>query len=101
DQSFIKAVIKGEPGTRKSTHAATFPGPIRWLDVDRKIESLRLPKSKGFITSKIDFERYNNWYGIEKELQRLETSCPYATVVIDTLTSVGDVINRQTMMDKT
>ena len=42
----IKLLIKGPPGTRKTTQAATFPGPIFWFDLDRKLgESISLPRS--------------------------------------------------------
>jgi hypothetical protein len=95
----VKCVIKGVPGTRKTTQAATFPSPIFWFDIDRKIESLLLPKKLGFYDPnlKIEVEQPTGWYHVEKKLQEFESYCPYATVVVDSLSSLGDCINRQTL----
>lgn len=98
-QVFIKAVLKGVPGTRKTTQAATFPQPIFWFDIDRKIESLLLPQKLGFYQGKLDinYEKYDKWWRVEQKLDELSSNCPYATVVADSVTSLGDVINRQTL----
>jgi hypothetical protein len=100
-EGYIKLLIKGVPGTRKTTQAATFPGPIFWFDIDRKVDkSLWLPRSLGAIPTgtEIEYEQYRRWYDIEKKLGELESSCPYKTVVLDSVTSIGDRINRQTLI---
>lgn len=99
-ETHIKLLLKGVPGTRKTTQAATFPGPIFWFDIDRKVDkSLILPRLLNVIPkdTEIEYEQYRSWYHIEQKLMQLESSCPYRTVVIDSVTSIGDRINRATL----
>ena len=39
----LYCLFKGEPGTRKSTAALSFPGPIYYFDWDMKMDALELP----------------------------------------------------------
>lgn len=88
-------LFKGEPGTRKSTAAASFPKPY-FLDIDRKISSLITPwKGK----TDIEYDEYSRWYKIERKLEELANSS-YKTIVVDSLTSAGDVINANSIMAK-
>jgi hypothetical protein len=40
------AMLKGEPGTRKSTCALSFPGRQFWVSTDRKMEAMVLPAKR-------------------------------------------------------
>lgn len=94
----IYALFKGEPGTRKSTAALSFPTPQYWFSYDRKMNALRIPMQKWGIDPLLveydDYDEYNK--GIAK-LNSLVLNCKYKTIVIDSITSMADAINRQTM----
>lgn len=51
----FKGLMMGEPGVGKTVFASSFPGPIRYLDFDRKVDSAAL-----FWKSKGDIERLRN-----------------------------------------
>jgi hypothetical protein len=36
----LYCMFKGEPGTRKSTQALSFPGPQYWFSWDRKMNGI-------------------------------------------------------------
>ncbi|HEY4698984.1 MAG TPA: AAA family ATPase [Nitrososphaerales archaeon] len=95
-------MFKGEPGTRKSTAALSFPTPQYWFDVDQKIKAMLLPGKRWGINFKdVEFDRYTDWNSIRVKLEKLQVSCPYKTLIMDSITSIGDAVNRQTMKFKT
>lgn len=104
DQKKIEAIFamfKGEPGTRKSTCALSFPTPIFWFDIDQKIDSVIIPAKKWGINLKdVTYENFTEWNtsnkAIEQKLESLQMNCPYRTIVLDSVTSMGDVVNQQT-----
>lgn len=91
-------LFKGEPGTRKSTAALSFPKPIYWFDWDQKMDALILPMRQWGINPKdITFDSYVDWNKGRAKLEQLQSSCPYKTIVVDSITSCADAINRQTL----
>lgn len=97
----IYAMFKGEPGTRKSTAALSFPGPQYWVSTDRKMESLIVPaKNWKLDLSQVDYDDYSNWMHPKKKLESFLLGTKYKTIVIDSITSLGDSINRQTVAAK-
>lgn len=95
-------LFKGEPGTRKSTSALSFPTPQYWFSVDKKMKALALPARRwGIDFSKIEYHDYVRWSSgkdpILNKLESFRTNCPYRTLVFDSVTSGGDAINFQTM----
>jgi hypothetical protein len=95
------SLFKGEPGTRKSTAALSYPLPQFWLSFDRKIGSLFLPGKKwGVDFTKVDYEDYATWTPGEQKLKSFRTYCPYKTIVIDSITSVGDTSLSQVKFSK-
>jgi len=97
----IYAMFKGEPGTRKSTAALSFPGPQYWVSTDRKMESLLVPAKKwGIDFGTIDYDDYSDWMAPKKKLESFLLGTKYKTIVIDSITSLGDSINRQTVRAK-
>lgn len=97
----LYVMLKGEPGTRKSTQALTFPRPQYWFSVDRKMTALRLPmKEFGINGDEIEFDDYINFSSLDAKLERLQEKCPYKTIVLDSVTSIGDITNLQTMRMK-
>jgi hypothetical protein len=100
----IYGMFKGEPGTRKSTQALSFPMPQFWFDMDQKINALILPaKNWGIDMTQIDYETFARegsvirWNKVIDKLKSFQMSCKYKTLIIDSVTSSADVINRQTM----
>lgn len=91
-------MFKGEPGTRKSTHALSFPGPQYWFSWDRKMEGIALPMRKWGIDPKtISFDSYEDWSTARTKLEQLRVNCPFKTVIFDSVTSMADMTLRQTM----
>lgn len=95
-------MLKGEPGTRKSTCALSFPGKQYWVSTDQKMEALELPaKNWGFWgKNHIDFDDYFDWDKAKAKLETFQLNCPYKTIVVDSITSIGDNMNRQTIKQK-
>ena len=94
----LYSMFKGEPGTRKSTAALSYPKPIYIFDIDQKIRSLALPAQKwGINLADVDYDPYTDYDGIRKKLEQFQLNCKYKTIVVDSITGEGDAINRQTM----
>jgi len=90
-------MFKGEPGTRKSTQALSFPTPQYWFSHDKHMHSLVLPMKKWGIDAKqVHFDNYTDWAAMEVKLKQFQERCPYKTIVVDSITSQGDSINDQT-----
>ena len=101
DFNALYCLFKGEPGTRKSTHALSFPGPQYWFSWDRKMNGIYLPMKKWGIDPKtISYDDYDDWAKPKKKLEMLQVNCPYKTIVIDSVTSMADMTLRQTMKVK-
>ena len=97
----LYCLFKGEPGTRKSTAALSFPGPIYYFDYDGKMDALRLPiKAWGLDPKTIEFDKYKDWDAARKKLEQFQLNCKYKTIVIDSITSLADASIRQTMKFK-
>lgn len=94
-------MLKGEPGTRKSTAALSYPRPQYWVSSDQKMEALTLPMKRWGIPEKdIVFDDYTNWSKPRDYLTKLQVNCPFKTIIIDSITSTGDNINRETIKQK-
>jgi hypothetical protein len=94
-------MFKGEPGTRKSTQALSFPTPQFWFSWDRKMNGIVLPMRKWGIDPKtITYEDYDDWNKPRLKLEQLQSNCPYRTLVFDSLTSMADMTLRQTLKMK-
>lgn len=97
----LYCMFKGEPGTRKSTQAASFPGPQYWFSWDRKMNGIMLPMKKwGLDPKSISYDDYDDWSKPRTKLEQLQVNCPYKTLVFDSLTSMADMTLRQTMKVK-
>lgn len=92
----LLTMLKGEPGTRKSTCALSYPLPQYWISTDKKMGALSLPAKKWGIDKRlIDYDDYNNWDAPRAKLEQLETHCRFKTIIVDSITSIGDNMNRQ------
>jgi hypothetical protein len=93
----LYVLMKGEPGTRKSTQALSFPGPQFWFSWDRKMNGIYLPMRKWGIDPKtVNFQDYDDWTKPKQQLEKFQTDCPYKTIIFDSITSMADMTLRQT-----
>lgn len=97
-------MLRGEPGTRKSTAALSYPTPIYWFDAEDKMAALRIPmKNWGIKPTDVEFDTYreiNSASAMIKKMEQFQVNCKFKTIVVDSITSSGDKINRQTMKAK-
>lgn len=94
-------MLKGEPGTRKSTQALSYPTPQLWISVDKKMGALKIPmKAWGIDPTQIEFEDFYEYDKIDAKLKSLVFNCKYKTIVLDSITSIADNINLQTRNKK-
>ena len=85
------SLFKGEPGTRKSTAALTYPGPQYWFSFDWKMNALVLPMKKWGIDPKtVEYDDFKDWSSARSKLEQFQLNCPYKTIVIDSITSIAD-----------
>lgn len=101
DPSILFSMFKGEPGTRKSTSALSYPGPQYWFSWDRKMNGIMIPaKNWGINPVDIDYDDYDDWTKAKKKLEQLQVNCKYKTLIFDSLTSCADMALRQTIKAK-
>jgi len=94
-------MLKGEPGTRKSTCALSYPTPQYWVSTDQKMESMVLPAKRwGVKTRDITYDDYTDWDKVNAKLKQLQVNCPYKTVIVDSITSIGDAMTSQVKKSK-
>jgi AAA domain len=89
------ACFKGEPGTRKSTSALSFPGKQFWASYDQKMNGLLIPmKNWGIDPKNVEYEDYDAWEPFRDKLERLIVNCPYNDIIVDSVTSMADATVR-------
>lgn len=101
-------LFKGEPGTRKSTAALSFPLPQYWFSIDQKMESLVVPaRNWGIDFTQIKYDDYgaaskhDTHSKIKKKLEEFQLSpSGFKTLIFDSVSSAGDSVNLDTMYMK-
>ena len=95
-------MLKGEPGTRKSTCALSYPKPQYWFSTDQKMEALVLPAKRWGINLDRDvkFDDYKDWDAPRTKMTQLQLNCPFKTIVVDSITSIGDAMTSQVKKSK-
>lgn len=101
DLNYLFSMFKGEPGTRKSTQALSYPLPQYWISTDQKMESLKLPAKRWGINMKeVHYDDYTDWTKPEQKLESLKVNCPYKTIIVDSITSMGDAMTSEIRKSK-
>lgn len=101
DPSILYAMFKGEPGTRKSTQALSFPKPQYWFSWDRKMSGLIVPARQwGIDLKQIEYDDYEDWTKARAKLEKFQLNCPFKTLAFDSVTSCADMSIRQVMKIK-
>jgi hypothetical protein len=94
-------MLKGEPGTRKSSQALSFPLPQYWASTDRKMEALTLPAKRwGIDMRQVHYDDYTDWDKPRDKLKSFQLNCPYKTIIVDSATSIGDNMTSQVKKSK-
>lgn len=89
-------MFKGEPGTRKSTSALSYPLPQYWISTDQKMEALQLPAKRwGVDMKQVHYDDYQDWDRPRAKLEQLKVNCPFKTIIVDSVTSIGDCMTSQ------
>ena len=97
----LYCMFKGEPGTRKSTSALSFPRPQYWFSWDQKQRALLLPMlAWGIKPQEIQHDDYSDFSKARTKLEQFQQNCPFKTLIIDSITSAADSTLRQTMKMK-
>ena len=80
----LMCLFKGRAKTRKTTAAASFPGPIYFCDCDGRIDVVK----KEFPNrNDIDYDSFTDFNDIISKKNEFLSSCPYKTIVFpDSLT---------------
>lgn len=88
----LYSMFKGEPGTRKSTQALSYPKPQYWFSWDKKMRALLLPMKQWGINPKdVTYDSYDGWDKAVSKLQGFQTDIQgFKTLVIDSVTSCAD-----------
>ena len=96
DLNSLFSMFKGEPGTRKSTCALSYPTPQYWISTDQKMEAMQLPAKRWGINMKdVHYDDYTDWDKPKAKLEQLQVNCPYKTIIVDSITSIGDCMTSQ------
>lgn len=82
-------LFKGESGSGKSTAAASFAslGKMYWFDLDGRMAPLVHNPSLRHLVDNIEFDSFVNYQDVVNKLEQFYSSCPYRTIVFDSLTS--------------
>lgn len=83
----LLAIFKGESGEGKSVGALSFPNAYVF-DFDRKMPSIA---TKHFPDKEIYWDTFENIFEIDKFLRELEISCPYETLIVDSITGLVNI----------
>lgn len=98
DLDALYCMFKGEPGTRKSTQALSFPKPQYWFTWDQKSAALMIPMIKwGINPTEVKLDDYSDWDAACAKLKSLLVACPFRTLVFDSITSCADFTLGQTL----
>jgi len=97
----LYCMFKGEPGTRKSTAALSFPTPQYWFSWDQKMRAMLLPMKAWSINPKdVQYDDYDDFNKARLKLEQFQQQCSFKTLILDSITSAADSTLRQTMKAK-
>ena len=100
ETKYIKAILQGPPGRGKTIAGASFPKPMYIFDFEQRLSSVKnYYKDKGG-TNGISFDTYTNFQQIIDKMKLWKSSCPFASIGFDSLTSLGDLIISELIVGK-
>ena len=100
----IFGLLKGPTGTGKSLAATTFPKPILFVDLDGKWRSIiTYYRHQPEVLEQIEVKSattYPEYCKIIQDVRALDSEEQYATIVIDSLTMLCELILREIIKDE-
>jgi len=92
-QEKLKIFIYGDSGTGKTYSISTFPAPVYVFDFDRGIQTLA-----GLVGEDFEYDTYHDpdprspraYLNFRSKVASLRKNCPYETVVLDSVTALGE-----------
>jgi hypothetical protein len=84
----LLAIFKGESGEGKSVGALSFPNAYVF-DFDRKMPSIAI---KHFPDKEFFWDTFENIFEIDSVLQDFSSSCPYETLIVDSITGLVNIV---------
>lgn len=89
----LKILVYGDSGTGKTYSIATYPSPVYVMDFDRGIDTLA-----GIVGEEFEYDSFYDrdprkpeaFQEFRKKVAELRRECPYKTVVLDSVTSLGE-----------
>lgn len=84
----LLAIFKGESGEGKSVAALSFPN-VYVFDFDKKMPSIC---QKHFPEKEVFWDTFDNIFEIDKVLADFFDSCPYETILVDSITGLVNIV---------
>lgn len=84
----VFGLFKGTSGAGKSVGALSFPDPYL-LDLDKKMPGIA---HKHFPGKEIHWDTFPDMFKLAECLEALQGNCPYETVILDSITSLTQLI---------
>lgn len=84
----LLAIFKGESGEGKSVAALSFPNAYVF-DFDAKMPSIA---TKHFPEKEIFYDTFEDIFQIDQRLIEFSISCPYETIIVDSITGLVNII---------
>lgn len=93
DESRLFTLLKGNAGSGKSIAAVSYPKPLLWMDCDKRFRAVKnFYDSKNWTLQGVNITWPDGFMQILDYLDTLIHSCPYRTIVPDSLTRLADMI---------
>lgn len=93
--------LKSDPGCGKTIQATSFAmgGEVYVMDCDNRMAPVLLFHGKQPYAKRIKYDTYHrNYPKFAAKLEELYKSCPYDTLIVDSLTALTDMIILQSIM---
>lgn len=88
----LNIMLYGKFGEGKTTCATTFPKPILFFDIDLRHQTYAGMEGVDYITYKDSGKRARAYSDFMKDLRKYQTGSEYKTVVLDSTTTLLDIM---------
>lgn len=88
----LNIMLYGDFGEGKTTFATTFPKPLLFFDIDKRHQTYAGMKDVDYIVYEDTGKRADAYKEFEKDLRKYQSSGDYATVIIDSTTTLLDIM---------
>lgn len=88
----LNIMLYGDFGEGKTTFATTFPKPILFFDIDKRHQTYAGMKDVHYIVYEDVGKRASAYRDFEEDLRKYQQTEEYATVIIDSTTTLLDIM---------